>query len=151
MKIYFTFSNTLSTFLEFLFFEIDNAISCEFCKINIVIESTIFTKLFYFGKSMGNTGNTMNSKLTNEVESVMKNENLEHVNRSNDKSKDPTTAEVGENLDLDLDQVHRSTDKLAHPAAERAKASFICKYDLLLTLYIKIYIRFLIIEIRLEH
>ena len=32
----------------------------------------IFTKLFHFGKSVGNTGSTMNSKLTNEVESVMK-------------------------------------------------------------------------------
>ena len=83
---------------------------------------------------MGNTESTMNSILTNEVdkpkepaiaevvESVMKNENLEQINRSNDKSKDPTTAVVGENLELDLDQVYWSTDKLVHPAAERAKA-----------------------------
>ena len=83
---------------------------------------------------MGNTESTMNSILVNEgenpkepaiaevVESVMKNENLEQVNRSNNKLKKPATAEVGENLDLDLDKVHRSTDKLAHPAAERAKA-----------------------------
>ena len=83
---------------------------------------------------MGNTESTMNSILTNEVdkpkepaiaevvESVMKNENLEQINRSNDKSKDPTTAVVGENLDLDLDEVHWSTDKLVHPATERAKA-----------------------------
>ena len=133
MKIYNTFSNTLSTFLEFLSFEIDNAISCEFCKINIAVDSNYIYK-FFFLKSMGNTESTMNSILVNEVdkpkkpaneefvESVMKNENLEQVNRSNDKLKKSATAEVGENLDLDLDQVHRSTDKLAHPAAERAKA-----------------------------
>ena len=59
---------------------------------------------------MGNTGSTMNSILTNE----------DKEQRSNDKLKEPFITEVGDNLDLD--QVHRSTDKLTHPAAERAKA-----------------------------
>ena len=61
---------------------------------------------------MGNTESTMNSSLTNEVVSQKLPINITEV----------FAAEVGENLDLDLDQVHRSTDKLAHPAAERAKA-----------------------------
>ena len=125
-----TSCDPLSTFMEFLL-KTYYLISCEFCKIKI--DFTIFQN-YLFGKSMGNTESTMNSILTNEVvkskepaiaevvESVIKNETLDQVHRSNDKLKEPAIAEVDENLDLDLDQVHTSTDKLVHPAAERAKA-----------------------------
>ena len=79
---------------------------------------------------MGNTESTMNSILTNEdvkpkepaIAEVVKNENLDQIHKSDDKLNEPAISEVVENLDLDLDQIHRSTDKLAHPAAKRAKA-----------------------------
>ena len=72
----------------------------------------------------------MNSILTNEdvkpkepaIAEVVKNENLDQIHKSDDKLNEPAISEVVENLDLDLDQIHRSTDRLAHPAAKRAKA-----------------------------